>query len=88
MLTQHCTQTAPLKNPTCTSYLSVPPGRGVTLRDTLDSASCMRRVPIARPVTALPDRPARGESLALNTMLQGHACNIKTGATRVNARTY
>ena len=47
------------------------PGNEMTRSDTLVSASACSLSPITRPVTALPARPASGESLGPNTILQG-----------------
>lgn len=41
-----------------------------TLRETLVSVSLVSRSAMTRPVTALPARPASGESLGPNTMLR------------------
>jgi len=54
----------------CTSNASEALSEVMTLRETLVSASWLRRSPILVPVRWLPVRPARGESLGENIMLQ------------------
>jgi hypothetical protein len=67
-----------------------PPGMGLTRSDTLASASCASRCPMVRPVTALPDLPASGESLAENTMLHDtqHITQHSTAQSRGSVRSF